>query len=37
MVSGFEVGGAVRTGKLLVKKEWKMAEMWLRENKDKMK
>ena len=37
MVSGYEVGGAVRTGKLLVKKEWEMAEIWLRENIDKKK
>ena len=37
MASGDEVDGAVRTGKLLVKKEWEMAEIWLRENIDKKK
>ena len=37
MASGSEVAGAVRTGKLLVKKEWEMAEIWLRENIDKKK
>jgi hypothetical protein len=30
MVGGEELGGAVRTGKILVKKEWEEAEIWLR-------
>ena len=37
MASGNEAGAGVRTGKLLVKKEWEMAEIWLRENIDKKK
>ena len=37
MASGYEAGAGIRTGKLLVKKEWEMAELWLRENIDKKK